>query len=346
MADDSGNTETAMQSRVPAMNGPATAAILLMLLDDGDAASILRHFDPDEVKCLGSAMFSAAEASESEITAALSTFIGQCRSVSSFAAHAEPRIRSVMTEALGNVRADNILAAIAPQTSANLLEMIRWMEPQTIKKILGSEHPQVGALILAVLKPQIAATILEQIDEAAQTDLVYRAARLTKVSGSAIEDLEHTLARYLDDAGSNALVTIGGKSEIAKIVNNMNRTNSDKILQSVKQMDEQLGRDIEDEMFIFDNLLELNSKSISEVARSVDSDTLGLALKGASQQLQSHLLNAMSARAADTIRDEMEERGPVKRSEVETAQKSVISAVRRLAEDGTIQLGSGGEDYV
>lgn len=330
----------------PTISGPAAAAVLLMLLDDEDAASILKHFDPDEVKDLGTAMFSASEASEEEISAALSSFIVQCRDVSALAVRAEPRIRNVMTEALGNVRADNILATIAPQSSAKLLDMIRWMESPVIRKILATEHPQVGALVLSVLKPEIGGPILEQLDEQLQTDLVYRAARLSKVSSAAIEDLEQILARHSDGDGKASLVPIGGKSEIAKIVNNMNKASSEKILKSVKKVDKQLGQEIEDEMFIFDNLFDLDMKSVGEVLRSVESDILSLALKGASDELQEHLLGAMSARAADTIRDEMEERGPVKRSDVEEAQKAVIAAARRLSNEGTIQFGGGGEDYV
>ncbi len=338
--------DTEAENAIPNLDGPASAAILLMLLDDEDAAAILKHFDPDEVKSIGSAMFDAAEASEDEISTALCSFIDQCRDVSALAVRAEPRIRGVMTEALGNVRADNILASIAPQSSANSLEMIRWMEPQAIGKILKSEHPQVGALILSVLKPQVGAPILEGMDEALQTDLVCRAARLTKVSSAALEDLEQILAQQSSADDAKSLVSIGGKADIAKIVNNMNKLHSEKILKSVKKLDKQLGQDIEDEMFIFDNLLELDTKSVGEVLRSVEADVLSLALKGASDELSNHLLGAMSARAADSIRDEMEEKGPVKRSDVEEAQKVVISIARKLASDGTIQMGGGGEDYV
>ncbi len=341
--DIEGNDE---QATKPKVNGSAAAAILLMLLEDEDAANILRHFDPDEVKGLGAAMFAASEASEDQISGALSSFIEHCRDVSALAVRAEPRIRNVMTEALGNVRADNILASIAPQSSANSLELIRWMEPAAIKKILVAEHPQVGALVLSVLKPGIGAPILEQLDETLQTDLVYRAARLTKVTKAALEDLEQILTQQTGGDGEKSLVPIGGKADIAKIVNNMNKVKGEKILKSVKKVDKQLGQGIEDEMFIFDNLLELDSKSVGEVLRSVESDVLSLALKGASDELSEHLLSAMSARAADTIRDEIAERGPSKRSDVEEAQKAVIAVARRLSNDGTIQLGGGGEDYV
>ncbi len=340
------NDDEQVQNVEPKVSGSTAAAILLMLLDDNEAADILRHFEPSEVKDLGSAMFSASSASEGEISIALSSFIGQCKTVSALAVGAEPRIRNVMTEALGNVRADNILSSIAPQSSANSLEMIRWMETPTIKKILASEHPQVGALILSVLKPEIGALVLEGLDEGLQTTLVYRAARLTKVTSTALEDLEQILSVESDADGAKSLVQIGGKADTAKIVNNMNKMTGEKILKSIKKLDKQLGQDIEDEMFIFDNLLELDSKSVGEILRSVEPDILSLALKGASEELADHLLGSMSARAADSIRDDMAESAPVKRSEVEEAQKTVIAVARRLANEGAIQMGGGGEDYV
>ncbi len=259
---------------------------------------------------------------------------------------AEPRIRRVMSEALGNVRADNILAAIAPQSSAGALDILRWMEIPVIAGILGTEHPQVGAILLSVLTPAIAAQVLDQLSDDEQADLVTRAARLTSVSSDAIADIEAILKRACDTKNDKPKMKLGGKSDVAKIVNSMKRPSSERMLRSVKKKDKQLAQDIEEEMFIFDNLLDLDAKSLGTVLRSVESSDLGLALKGANAAMVDTMLASMSARAAETIRDDMAERGLVKRAEVEEAQRTIIGIARKLAAEGAIMMGSKGDDYV
>ena len=333
-------------ANAPPIEGAAAAAILLMLLEENEAASILKHFEPEEVMTLGRAMFAAAGASETEIEGALDRFVAGSRSISTLAVRADPRIRNVMQQALGNIRADNILAEIAPQSSAAALDILRWMEVPTISHILASEHPQVGAIILAVLTPEIAGQVLEGLDEAAQTDLVVRAARLSSVAADAIADLEMTLDRASEVKAGKPKMKLGGTSEAARIVNSLKKPTGERVLRTIKKRDKQLGQDIEEEMFIFDNLLELDAKSLGAVLRSVDAAALGLALKGASEALVDKMLGSMSARAAQSIRDDMADSGLVKRAEVEEAQKSIIAEARKLSEAGEITLGAKGDDYV
>jgi flagellar motor switch protein FliG len=328
------------------IDGASASAILLMLLDESEAATLLKHFDPSEIRLLGKAMFAASDASEAEIERALDQFVLGSRTVSTFAIGAEPRIRRVMNEALGNVRADNILAAIAPQSSANALDILRWMEVPVIAHIVAHEHPQVSAILLSVLTPEIAAQVLEDMPDQDQADLVLRAARLTQVSADAIADIEQILTRAAEPEDRRPTMKLGGKTDVAKIVNNMKRPSSERMMKSLKKKDKQLGEDIEEEMFIFDNLLELDSKSLGEVMRSIDGSILGLALKGASDAIIDKMLSSMSARAAQTIRDDMTERGLVKRTEVEEAQRAIIAVARKLAAEGTIMLCAQGDDYV
>lgn len=350
MADDTDieddGAEATIVPAAPPIDGASAAAILLMLLQEQDAASVLKHFDADEVTTLGRAMFAAAEARESEIESALDRFVAGSRSLSTLAVRADPRIRKVMHRALGNIRADNILAEIAPQSSAAVLDILRWMEVPTIVNILASEHPQVGAIILAVLTPEVAGQALEQLDEPLQTDLVVRAARLRSVSSDAISDLETVLERANEIKAGKPKMKLGGAIDAAKIVNSLKKPTSERVLRTIKKRDKQLGQDIEDEMFIFDNLLELDAKSLGTVLRAVDAATLGLALKGASEPLVDKMLGSMSARAAQSIRDDMAESGLVKRAEVEEAQKAIIAEARKLAETGEITLGAKGDDYV
>jgi flagellar motor switch protein FliG len=328
------------------VNGATTAAILLMLLDESEAAAILKRFDPEDVRTLGVAMFAASNATEAEIAAALDRFVDQGRSLSTLAVRAEPRIRKVMHEALGNVRADNILADIGPQSSACALDILRWMEVADIARVVTHEHPQVGALIISVLTPEVSAAVLDGFDEIIQADLVCRAAKLTQVPAEAVSDLETILASIKSSCSQSAPVRVGGTGDVARIVNRMKKQSGERVLKSVKKRDKQLGQEIEEEMFIFDNLIDLDTKSLGTLMRSVDASVLGFALKGASAVLVDKILGSMSARAAESIRDDMADRGPVKRAEVEDAQREIISVARNLAEDGTIMLGGGGDDYV
>jgi flagellar motor switch protein FliG len=328
------------------LDGASAAAILLMLLSEDEAAAILSHFDPQEVRSIGTAMFAAASASEAQIECALDRFIDGSRAISSLSVGAEPRIRKVMTGALGNIRANNLLSEIAPQSSAAALDILRWMDVASIAQIIASEHPQVGAIIISVLTPDVAAAVLESSDEATQSDLLLRAARLGSVPAAAIADLESILARADEPARGGVNHRIGGTTDTAKIVNSMGKPLGERILKSLKKADKVLGMTIEDEMFIFDNLIELDSMALGTVLRSVDAAALTLALKGASAALVDKMLGSMSARAAQAIRDDIADSGLVKRSEVEEAQRAVVGVARRLADEGTIMLGAKGNDYV
>ncbi len=330
----------------PELDGATAAAILLMLLSDDDAAGILQGLEPDQVRMIGQTMFKVADASEAAVETALDLFVDQCRGMSALSIGAAPRIRTVMTQALGNVRADNILSEIAPQSSASLLDVLRWMDVASLSAIMKTEHPQVCALLLALLTPEVAAEALVGITDDALVDLLTRAARLTTVSGAAISDLEQILVHAAKPLSGARALKLGGQGDAARIVNKMNRDAGQRVLKSIKKKDRALGQAIEDEMFIFDNLNDLDDKAMGLILRSVDAAILTLALKGTEPALADRMFACMSARAAQSIRDEMTEGGPTKRADVEDAQKQIIQITRTLAEDGTILLGGGGDDYV
>lgn len=330
----------------PEISGDMAAAILLMLLDEDEAATVLKHFDADEVRLMGSAMFNVAQASEADVELALDRFVMSSRSVSALSVGTETRIRNVMHSALGNVRADNLLTAIAPQSSSAALDALRWMDVATIRQLLVEENHQVGAIILSVLTPDIAGAALQGLDEGLQAELVFRAARLTHVSAEAIEDLEDLLVTATATSGAHASMKLGGKSDAAKIVNSLPKAVGERVLRSVKKMDKFLAEAIEEEMFVFENLNELDAKNLGTVLRSVDASALSLALKGAEPAMIDRFLATMSARAAETIRDEMAEMPLVKRADVEEAQRTIIAIARSLAADGTIMMSSKGDDYV
>lgn len=346
LEDDAAETLKLERSDMEPIPGESVAAILLMLLEEMDAAAILKHFEPDEVKLIAKAMFDSAQVNEAQVELALDRFVLTSRSVSALAVGADARIRTVMNEALGNVRADNILSAVAPQSSAAALDMLRWMELPTISHILQTEHPQVGAIILSVLTPAAAAGALESLDDNLQGDLVYRAAKLSTVRRDAIQDLELVLQNASSVAETMPGMRFGGSTDVAKIVNQLPKPAMEKVLRSLKKKDRILGQAVEDEMFVFENLNELDAKTLATILRAVDAKDLALALKGADGSLTNKFLATMSQRAAETIRDEMADMGPAKRADVEEAQKSILVVARRLADEGSIMLGGQGDDYV
>jgi flagellar motor switch protein FliG len=336
---DNGTTNLSVSSA-------SAAAILLLLLDDDEAAAIVRSLAPDQIKLVSKAMFAAAGASEAEVDCALDIFVAQSRSVPSLSIGAGPRICSLVKDAVGAVRGGDILSDIAPQADVNALEILRWMDISLVARIIREEHPQVGALILSALDPEMASKAIADLNEAEQSDLLCRAAQLSSISAEALADLEALLQSYDQTREGSPKTSLGGVGETVKIVKAMSKDRGSRILKSVKKRDKSLGQIIEDEMFIFDNLIDLDAKALGNVLRTVDTAILTLALKGAGKALVDKALSSMSARAASSIRDDMAERGPTKKAEVEDAQKSIIQIVRQLADDGVIALGGKGDDYV
>lgn len=333
-------------SSPPSIGGELSAAILLMLLDESDASAVLQHLSPAEIKTLVKGMFEASNANEDDVDRALERFVASNRNLSALAVGAPVRIRGMMHQALGNVRADNILSEIAPETSVPSLDILRWMDIGSITRLIANEHPQVAAVILSVLNSEISALAIAGLDETTQTDLLYRSAKLQSVPAAAIQDLEAILSQYSGPSARTPEVKLGGRSEVAGIVNNLSRPMAEKLLRSLRKKDRLLAEAIEEEMFIFDDLAQLDSKALGAVLRNVDADKIALAVKGTSAVLGEKLLGTLSARAAQSIRDDILEMTQVPRADVEEAQKAVIAVARQMAAAGEISLGGNGDDYV
>jgi flagellar motor switch protein FliG len=326
--------------------GTEAAAILLMMLGDDEAAEILSHLEPYVVQHLGSAMCNVADVSEEEVASVFETFVSRTKARTTIGFGAAPRIRAVMEHALGAERAETVLARITPPTRSRALDALRWMDAKTIAALVGHEHPQIAALVIAHLEAPIAADVLQLLPAELQPDVIYRVAKLESVTADALEELEKVLVREVARVSSSPSTVRGGASEAAKIMNNMRPGTDQRIMRSLGKVDRQLAQKIEDEMFIFDNLMELDDKNLGVLLRNVENDVLVVALKGADEKLREKMFGCMSSRAADSIRDEIAERGPMRLTEVHEAQKEVLSITRRLADAGTLMLAGRGEDYV
>ncbi|MFN3944671.1 MAG: flagellar motor switch protein FliG [Allosphingosinicella sp.] len=328
------------------LGGSEAAAILLMMLGDEEAAEILSHLDPHEVQHLGSAMFNVADVSEGQVEAVFDLFMNRAKARTTIGFGAAPRIRAVMEHALGAERAETVLARITPPTRSRALDALRWMDAKTIAALIEHEHPQIAALVLAHLEAPIAADVLQLLPADMQPDVIYRVARLESVTGEALEELERILVREVARVSSSPATARGGASEAAKIMTNLRPGIDQRLIRTLSKVDRQLAQKIEDEMFVFEDLMELDEKNLGTLLRNVDNDVLVVALKGADEKQREKIFACMSARAAQTIQDEIAERGPMRLAEVHDAQKEMLATARRLADAGTIMLAGRGDDYV
>jgi flagellar motor switch protein FliG len=329
------------------LTGSAAAAVLLMLFDEDEAAQILSRLEPEEVRELGYAMYDVVDVEVDEVNQALEQFVSKAKGRTTIGYGAARHIRGAMHKALGPERADNMLARITPPAKSTKLSMLKWMEAKDIAAAIEMEHPQIMAIVLAHLEPPAAGAVLQLLPSDKQDEVVYRVATLGPVSNEALEDLEQLLNNHGGASrASGSMTQRGGTTEAAAIMNNIRKDHEQRIIKALAKRDKTVAQSIEDEMFIFDNLMSLSDKDLGALMRTVESEQLVVALKGANEGLRAKILGCMSARAAQSIQDEMEERGPMRLSDVMEAQKTIIAMARRMAEQGTIQLGGKGDDYV
>ena len=326
--------------------GVERAAVLMMLVGEDEAAAILQKLEPDEVRQLGAAMFKVADVSEEEVDGVLDDFVGRARARTGIAFDPKPRIEAVMTRALGEEKAGSVLARIMPAEAAQGIELLDWLDAPEIACMIEKEHPQIAAVLIANLDPGIAAQVLELLPEAAQPDILHRIARLGPVSPEALDTLRTMLATRSAGPVAGQALTLGGTREAAKILQGARKATEARVMPKLFKIDREAAKQIEEQMFVFDNLLDMDDKNLGAFIRNVDGEVLTRALKGVDEAQRARFLGCMSARAADGIRDEMEARGPMKLAEVMEAQKAMIATARALAKDGTIQMGGGEDDYV
>lgn len=335
-----------MNAPVKSFTGVERAAVLMMLVGEEEAAAILQKLDPEEVRQLGAAMFAVADVGELEVESVLDDFVDRARERTAIGFDPAPKIAAVMNRALGPEKAMSVLARITPPEDACAIDLLDWLEAPDIAAMIEKEHPQVAALLLANLDPAVAAKVLELLPDAMQPDLLHRVARLGPITPEAIETLKTVVARRTGSAAQPSGVTLGGTKEAAKIMSSARKATEQRVMPKLAKIDRETAKAIEEAMFVFDNLLDMDDKNLGTLIRNIDGDLLSRALKGVDEAARERFLACMSARAADGIRDEMEARGPMRLSEVLEAQKAIIQIARTLAKDGTIMMGGGEDDYV
>jgi flagellar motor switch protein FliG len=328
--------------------GSERAAILLMSLGEQEAAAVLKHMGAKDVQRVGGAMAQMQNISKEEVEGVLQIFNESVESQTSLGVGADEYIKKVLINALGEDKAAGIIDRILLGHSSKGLETLKWMDPRQICEMIRLEHPQIISIVLAYLDPDQSAEVLALLPEWLRGDVVMRIATLDGVQPSALNELDEIMERQLSgNQGGGKTSAMGGAKAAANILNFMDSSKEAPLMEHIRKVDEQLGTKIQELMFVFDNLIDVDDRGMQELLRAVQSDQLLLAMKGADDALKEKIFKNMSQRAAEMLKDDLESRGPVKLSEVEGAQKEILAVARKLADAGTIALGGkGGEEYV
>ena len=326
--------------------GPDRAAVFLMSLGEEAAAEVLKHMGPKEVQRIGTSMASLSNVSKSEVGEVLDDFVTTVEEQTALGMGSDDYIRSVLTSALGKDKADGVIDRILLGRNSKGLESLKWMDPRAVAEVIRLEHPQIIAIVLSYLDPDHAAAVLSFLPERAQPDVLMRIATLDGVQPSALQELDEILERQFAGNMNVKSSSVGGVKSAANILNFVDSSQEGLILDKVRDVDEQLSQKIQDLMFVFANLAEIDDRGIQALLREVSTDSLVLALKGADDTLKEKIFKNMSKRAGEMLQDDLEAKGPVRLSEVEAAQKEIVSIARRMAEEGEIVLGNKGAEQM
>jgi len=324
------------------LKGVDKAAILLVSLGETAAVEVLKHMGPKEVQQLGAAMAGITKVSRETVQTVLSDFINRVNSETGFGMGAGDYVRSVLVNALGEDKAGGMIDRILLGGNTKGLESLKWMDARAVTELIRLEHPQIIAIVLSYLDSDQAAGVLNEFPEKVRADLLLRIATLDGVQPTAMSELNDILEKQLQGGSSLQSSSIGGVKTAANILNFMEGSVESQIMEQVKEVDEELGQSIEDLMFVFENLEDVDDRGIQTLLREISTDNLVLALKGADDAMKEKVFKNMSTRAAEMLRDDLEAKGPVRLSEVEAAQKEILAIARRLADEGQLALGGGG----
>jgi flagellar motor switch protein FliG len=326
--------------------GVVKAAILMLALGRDEAAEVMKHLGPKEVTKLGNAMATMKQIANEQIDDVLTEFCRETERTSNLGVDSDDYIRQVLTKALGDDKATVLLNRILGNKDASGIDSLKWMDAQSIADLIHNEHPQVIATILVHLERFHASEVLNQFTERLRNDVVLRIANLDGVQPAALRELNEVLTKLLSGNEHVKRQTLGGVRATAEILNFFSGDNESSVMEMLKNHDGDMAQKIMDEMFVFENILEIDNKGIQLLLREVQADSLIIALKGASQEMREKIFSNMSERAAENLRDDLDSKGPVRLSEVEAQQKEILQIVRRLADEGQIILSGGDDEFV
>jgi flagellar motor switch protein FliG len=324
--------------------GLTNSAILLLSLGEEEAAEVFKHLAPKEAQKIGQTMTRLGAVTKDRIEEVLGRFHERADQESSIGSNADGYVRSVLTKALGDDKATLLLDRILQGGDASGIESLKWMDPASVAELIRNEHPQIIASILVHLEADHAADIARHFTDRVRNEVVLRIATLDGIQPTALRELNDVLSKMLSGTDNIKKMALGGVGAAANILNFLGASVEGQVLDAVREHDADLAQKIVDEMFVWENLLDIDDKGIQALLREVQSEALILALKGASEAMTEKIFKNMSQRAGELLKDDLEAKGPVRVSEVEAKQKEILKIVRRMAEEGTIVLGGKGDD--
>ncbi|GFD88084.1 flagellar motor switch protein FliG [Tenacibaculum sp. KUL152] len=327
---------------VSKLEGVEKAAILLLSLSEEDAAQILKHLEPKQVQKLGTEMAKVDDMTQTKITAVHKHFIEEIQNYSTIGFQSQDFVKRALTAALGEDKAANLIDQILMGSGAKGLDSLKWMDSKQVASIIRNEHPQIQTIVLSYLEPEQSAEILAQFPEKVRLDLLMRIANLEEVQPAALQELNEIMEKQFAGQAGTQAAKMGGLKSAANIMNYLDTAIEGQLMDAIREQDEEMSQQIQDLMFVFDNLVDVDDKGIQAILREVQQDALLKAIKGADEELKEKIMRNMSKRAAEMLNDDLEALGPVRISEVETAQKEILSVARRLSDSGEIMLGGGG----
>ncbi|HZP12034.1 MAG TPA: flagellar motor switch protein FliG [Nevskiaceae bacterium] len=328
------------------MSGTQRAAILLMSLGENEAAQVLKHMGAKDVQKLGQAMATMSNVTRDMASNVMDKFITTIEEETAIGVGADDYVRKVLVNALGEDKASSVIDRILLGRSSKGLEALKWMDTKAVAELIRNEHPQIIAIVLSYLDSDQAAEVLALFPERTRPDILMRIATLEGIQPHALQELDEIMEKQFAGGSNTKSSSVGGIKVAANILNLMDSALETSIIGRIGETDKDLSQKIQDLMFVFDDLAELDDRSVQALLREVQQDKLGLALKGADQKVKDKVFKNMSERAAEMLKEDMEAKGPVKVSDVEAAQKEILATTRRLAEAGTVMLGGKGEEFV
>jgi len=324
-------------------DGVEKSAVLLLSLGENEAAEVLKNLNPREVQRVSKAMSALKAVPREKIEEVLDEVRGITQKGGGMSVD-EAMLKSMLVKALGDDRAANLISRIMSGSETAGFDGLKWIDASTISDLIKNEHPQIIAAILAHLEYDQAGDVLKHFTERLRNDVVLRIATIDGVQPEALHELNEALARLLSGSASVKKTMLGGVRHAAEILNFVGQANETSVIDNVREYDPDLAQKILDEMFVFENLLDVDDRGIQLLLREIQSDSLILALKGASEGLREKIFKNMSSRASEMLREDLEAKGPVRLSEVEAEQKEILKVARRLADEGQIVLGGGGAE--
>ncbi|GBE11566.1 flagellar motor switch protein FliG [bacterium BMS3Bbin12] len=329
------------------LSGTERAAVLLLAIGEQDAAEVLKHMGPKEVQKLGSAMASLSSVSRAEVGVVLEEFVGAVENQTALGVGSDDYIRNVLMRALGEEKAGGVIDRILLGRNSKGLESMKWMDPRAVAEVIQLEHPQIIAIVLSYLDCDHAADVLSFLPERIRADVLVRIATLDGIQPNALRELDEIMEKQFQGTSNVKSSSVGGVKTAAEILNFVDGGIETTIMDQIAELDADLGQEIQDKMFVFDNLAEVDDRGVQSLLREVSSESLIVALKGADETVKEKIFKNMSKRASEMLRDDLEAKGPVRLSDVETAQKEILAIARRMADAGDLALGGkGAEQYV